>query len=124
MKFPVCKYVKTEMDLAVAENLDIGFEDHGFLVLFGGFSYGSGAQGIGLTMSSDFLKRFIRVFGVETLQECNGRQIFVEHSSDMIHRLIPVSFNIEEDAAAEFDIFEWSRDVQKRKSRKGGQHDD
>jgi hypothetical protein len=109
MKFPECKYKETEMDLAIAERLDVGFEDHGWFVLFGGFSYGSSGQGIGLTMSSDFLKRFIRAFGVDTLQECNGRQIFVEHSNEMIHRLIPVSFDNAADEPADFDIFEWSK---------------
>jgi len=109
MKFPACKYKKTEMDLAVAEHLDVGFEDHGCFVMFGGLSYGSGSQGIGLTMSSDFLKRFIRAFGVERLSECNGRYVFVEHSMCMIHRLIPISFGSDEENA-EFDISQWLKD--------------
>jgi hypothetical protein len=109
MKFPECKYENTEMELAIADKLDIGFEDHGFLVMFGGLNYGSGFQGIGLTLSVEFLKRFLRVFSVDALSECNGRYVFVEHSMERIHRLIPLNFDGEEENP-EFDIFQWSKE--------------
>ena len=111
MKPPECHYEKTEMDLAKAGEIDVGFEDHGFFTLFGGMNYDCGSQGFGWIIDLTFIKRFIKVFGVHQLQNSNGKLCWVEHSNQKIFRLIPLGFDGDE--CKEFDIEDWSQ--QKRK---------
>ncbi len=100
MQLPKCKYKGTEMDLAKLDGrADVGFEDHGLFVLTATFDYDITSQGLGYTVDHKFIKKFIRVFGVDMLSKCSG-YLFVEHEHGAILRLIPFPT----ESGEEFDI--------------------
>ena len=101
MKLPECKYEGTEMDLATLKDKpDVGFEDHGIFVMTATFEYYPTSQGLGYCVDHNFIKKFIRAFGVSMLSQCKG-EIFIEHANGIgILRLIP----LETHGGEEFDI--------------------
>ncbi len=111
MNAPKCKYKETEIELARYEKPDVGFEDHGFFILYGSFDYlDSGGQGLGYCIDQNFLESFIRVFGVDCLSECTGL-VWVEHNTGKIFRIVSV------DGKREFDIESWSQNLKNREKR-------
>ena len=100
MKPPACKYLEfnTEIDLGKYERPDIGLDDHGLLMIFGSFDYGSGNQGLGYIVDTVFLEALLKVFGVYILSECNGKYAWVEHNRGKIFRILSA------DGKREFDI--------------------
>jgi hypothetical protein len=90
--------------LAHASGFDLAIEDHGFLVLYGTFEYeGSWSQGLGYQVDVPFLKRFLGAFGVERLQQVNGRTCYVTSDGGRIHKIEPLPW----DPGKSFDINEW-----------------
>ena len=112
MKAPKCKYPEfnTEMDLGEYEKPDIGIEDHGSMMLFGGFDYKCGNQGLGYIVDIGFLESFIKVFGVDTLREVNGKFAWVEHNRGKIFRILSV------DGKREFDIEKYCKEEKQMQS--------
>jgi len=100
MKAPKCKYPQynTEVDLGKYEDPDIGLDDHNCMLLFGGFDYESGNQGLGYIVDTNFLEKILNVFGVNALLEINGKYAWVEHNMGKIFRIVSV------DGKREFDI--------------------
>jgi len=98
MKVPECKYEDTEVELAKYEEPDLFIDDHDFMLLGGGFNYlNSGHQGIGITMSLEFIRRFMGVMKKHNLSKCT-ELCWVEHNDCKIFRIISV------DGKKEFDI--------------------
>lgn len=98
-----------EIDIAKIESCDVGFDDHGLFLMFTRFIFkkgrhSTGSQGIGYVIDDEFIKRFIRSCGAETLLDCNGRMVKVEHTKERINRIIPLSDDKKEHI---FDIDKW-----------------
>lgn len=98
-----------EIDVAKIESCDIGFDDHGIFMIFARFIYqkgghATGSQGIGYVIDEEFIKRFIRACGAETLLDCNGRKVVIEHTRERINRIIPISKDSKKHI---FDIDKW-----------------
>ena len=89
---------------------DVGIEDHGFFIMHGHFDYDEGAsQGLGYGIDTEFIRRFIRAFGVYDLSACSGKILWVEHSHAKIYKLIPFTFD---EDAEEFDIEAWCKECE------------
>lgn len=98
-------------DLARCKGFDFAIEDHGLPVLYGHFEYeGSGGQGFGYMVDAAFLMRFMGVFGVERLQQVNGRSCWVTHTSDRITLIEPLHAS----DGQPFDIGAWEAWVKRR----------
>jgi hypothetical protein len=98
-----------EIDIAKIESCDIGFDDHGLFLMFTRFSYikngtSTGSQGIGYVIDEEFIKRFIRACNAQTLLDCNGRKVKVEHTKERINKIIPLS---KDNDKYIFDIDKW-----------------
>lgn len=89
------------MDIAKFEGLDVGFEDHGIFVIFGGVDYLEGGhQGLGYSASMELIQKIIVAAGVTKLQEANGCMVFVEHDNSHISRIISLDNKKELDLKA------------------------
>ena len=105
--------MNTERELAKCRGFDVGIEDHGLLVMLGTFEYeGGGAQGLGCCIEEAFLYRFLSVFGIEQLNQVNGKSCWVTHDNSHIFKIEPLH---KRDGAV-FDIDEWAEFVKKRKA--------
>lgn len=94
---------------------DIGIVRGELLVIFGHFNYeGGGCQGVGGVIDGDFIKRFVRAFGVTCISECAGRFVRVTRSDDRICKIEPI---IKSDGVA-FDIKEWANRLKDKRKRK------
>lgn len=93
-----------DVDIAKIESCDIGFDDHGLFLMFTRFIYSTGSQGIGYVIDEEFIKRFIRACGAQTLLDCNGRKVKIEHTRERINKIIPLS---EDSDKYIFDIDKW-----------------
>lgn len=93
-----------EVDIAKIESCDIGFDDHGLFLMFTRFIYSAGSQGIGYVIDEEFIKRFIKACGAQTLRDCNGRKVKIEHTRERINKIIPLS---EDSDKYIFDIDKW-----------------
>lgn len=103
-----------ERELARCSHMDIGYENMAWLSLRGVFEYeDGGGQGLGYVIDGLFIKRFMSVFGVESLQNVNGKECWVTHSHSDIKLIEPL---FKKDGTA-FDIHAW-RDELKAKSSK------
>lgn len=98
-----------EVDIAKIEGCDIGFDDHGLFLMFTRFiylknGYATGSQGIGYVIDEEFIKRFIRACGAQTLLDCNGRKVKIEHTKERVTKIIPLSKDRNKYV---FDIEKW-----------------
>lgn len=98
-----------EVDIAKVESCDIGFDDHGLFLIFARFIYqkgghSTGSQGIGYVIDEEFIKRFIRACGAQTLLDCNGRKVKIEHTKERVTKIIPLSKDRNKYV---FDIEKW-----------------
>ena len=99
--------MEPKVDIAKVDEIDIGFEDHGFFIMFGGFTYDrGGAQGMGYDVDVDleFIQKFIKACGVNTLRECEGRIVRVTHTKGEILKIEPLFGEGET-----FDVKEWQK---------------
>jgi hypothetical protein len=94
-----------ERELAKCLGFDIGVEDHGMPYMFGQFDYeDSGrSQGFGYCIDTSFLMRFLAVFGVEKLQQVNGKSCWVTHDISSILKVEP----LHKREGRPFDLKEW-----------------
>ncbi len=98
-----------ETDIAQVESCDIGFDGRGNFMIFTRFVYRkggqlSGPQKVEYFIDEEFIKRFIKACGVDTLCQCNGIMVLVEHTGKTINRIIPLS---KEADKYTFDIDKW-----------------
>jgi len=101
---------KSERSLAKLRGFDVGIEDHGCFVMHGTFEYDDcGAQGFGYIINASFIKRFLEVFNVESLQKVNGKSCWVTHTFDGISKVEPLH---KKDGKA-FDILKWQEECKK-----------
>lgn len=103
---------KKEKHLARCVDFDFGIEDHGCPYLFGRFDYDDcGSQGFGYVIDTDFLMRFIRVFGVEQLRDVNGKSCWVVANSSKIYEVHP----LHKEDGKPFIIEDWVKKFKKQK---------
>ena len=105
--------MKAERWLGRAEGFDFEIEDHGLPVLSGSFDGGSFSQGLGYQVDIEFIKRFLRVFGVYKLQEVNGESCWITNRRGNNEPIILLEPLYEKDGEA-FDIEEWGRELRKK----------
>lgn len=95
---------KPERELATAKFTDLEIEDHGWLVLRGGFEYESGSfQGFGYFAHSSFLMRLMNAVGVSEFRKLNGTSCWVTHTFNDIIKVEP----LHKKGGTPFVIAEW-----------------
>ena len=100
-----------EKSLAKLKGFDVGIEDHGCFVMFGTFYYENGpCQGLGYVINTAFIQKFMEVFGVEKLQQVNGKSCWVWHTHNGVTKMTP----IHKADGREFDIVSWMEDCKKK----------
>lgn len=88
----------------------IGIEDHGCLTIKGFFNYeGGGGQGLGYIIDDIFIYGFLKVFGVENLEETNKKIVWVLHDDSSIHAIKTFTF----DGKRSFNIKKWGNYLEK-----------
>lgn len=97
-----------ERELARCRGMDIQYD--GWLMMGGVFEYEGSGQGFGYSIDCEFIKLFMEVFGVEHLQDVNGKECWVTHNHSKIILVEPV---FKKDGKA-FDVKRWAEDAQKR----------
>lgn len=100
----------TERILAKCVDFDFGIEDHGFPYLHGHFDFEDfGSQGLGYSIDTAFLMRFLGVFGVDRLRQVNGRSCWVTHEGGLIVLIEP----LHKKEGNPFDIKAWAEWIRK-----------
>lgn len=103
------------VDLAKYINPGIYINDHGFLMLNGHFKYEDGtSQGLGFLIDKEFIKRFIRAFGVRSLDDVRNNVVRVYHTRKGIKKIEALD-NISNGKT--FDIEDWKKELEEEKGR-------
>lgn len=94
-----------DRELARVRKADLWLEDHGWLVFAGEFvSENGSAQGLGVGMDADAIKRLMRVFRVEFFRQMEGRPCWVTRRNGMIRKVDPLFA----DEGTPFDLDVWA----------------
>lgn len=87
---------------------DIGMSDHG-LCMNGHFSFDGYVQGIGYApINGDFIARFMKVFGCESLQKVNGQSCWIEKDGEGLGSLIRGMRPLHKQDGERFDFADWA----------------
>ena len=100
-------YYDYEREIARMVNVDIGLERGCWLVLRGTFRYEGGGQGTTYIIDDKFIKCFMEVFDVESLQDINGKECWVTHNHENIKLIEPLF----RDDGNPFDIHAWAEEI-------------
>lgn len=95
-----------ERELARCVDFDFGLRRGVFPSLSGHFEYEKcGFQGMGYSIDTAFLVRFMNVFGVDELRDVNGKSCWVTHTHDSITMIEP----LHKKDGKPFDIEAWQK---------------
>jgi hypothetical protein len=86
------------------ERADLEIDDHGILMLSGGFRGDGWGQGFGYQVDESFIRSLLAVFKVYKLQDINNKPCYITSCSTRIHRIDPL-FSTE---GTTFDIDVWA----------------
>jgi hypothetical protein len=104
--------VGREREVARIRKPDIVEEDHGFMMFSGTCVFDSSAQGFGVEIDMEFVRRLMRVFRAERLSQLEGKACFVTHCQSRIHKVEPL---LHDDGKA-FDVDAWADELQGAKT--------
>jgi len=101
-------------EMARLEGFDIRDDDHGGLCMGGSFKFDAGGQGFGYRIDIEFVQKLMAVFGVDRLQDVNGKHAWVTHLYSDIRLVEPV---LPEEGES-FDIHAWAGKPRKARTSK------